>query len=49
MVRCEDVIKETRNRVRVDKRIGEYLWTEREVRKRYSISPILFNLLIADF
>lgn len=43
--RCEEIIKETRHRVRIREEIREVFWTGREVRQR---CPYLFNILMAD-
>jgi len=44
----EEVIKETKNRVRITGEVGEYFWTAREMRQECPLSPMLFILLIAD-
>src|SRR5436190_19152882 len=46
--RCEDVIRETRNRVRVGEEVGMQFWTGKGVRQGCPLSPGLFNLLLAD-
>lgn len=46
--RVEQVIRETRTRVKVGEEFGDSFWTAREVRQRYPLSSILFNILIAD-
>lgn len=46
--RCEDMVRETRNRVRVGEMVGESFWTGRGVRQGCPLSPHLFNLLMAD-
>ncbi|XP_032685325.1 uncharacterized protein LOC116850785 [Odontomachus brunneus] len=48
VVRCEDVLREVRNRVRVGENLGECFWTGRGVRQGCPLSPMLFNLLTAD-
>ena len=35
----------TKSRVRVERKLGERLWTAREVRQGCSLSPLLFNIL----
>jgi len=46
--RCEDVLRETRNRVRVGEGLSEVFWTGKGVRQGCPLSPGLFNLLTAD-
>ena len=41
--RCEGIVRETRNRVRVGKVMGEMFWTGRGVRQRCPLSPLLSN------
>jgi len=48
VVRCEDIVRETRNRVRVGENVGEWFWTGRGVRQGCPLSPSMFNLLTAD-
>jgi len=48
VVRVEEMLRETKSRVRVGKRIGEEFWTARGVRQGCPLSPTLFNILIAD-
>ncbi|KMQ89458.1 rna-directed dna polymerase from mobile element jockey-like protein [Lasius niger] len=48
VVRVEEMLRETKSRVRAGKRIGEKFWTARGVRQVCPISPTLFNILIAD-
>lgn len=45
--RVEEVIRETRSRVRVGGKIGESFWTARGVRQECLLSPLLF-ILLAD-
>lgn len=47
MVRVEEMVRETKSRVRVEEVLWEGFWTAREVR-RGLLSPMLFNVLIAD-
>jgi len=46
--RCVDVLRETRNRVRVGGEVSEVFWTGRGVRQGCPLSPGLFNILLAD-
>jgi len=46
--RIEEIYKETGCRVRVGENYGRRFWTERGVRQGCPLSPILFNILIAD-
>lgn len=48
VIRCEGVLRETRNRVRIGENLGECFWTGRGVRQGCPLSPTLFNLLTAD-
>lgn len=46
--RCEDMLRETRNRVRIGEERSEQFWTGRGVKQEYPLSSSLFNLLMAD-
>lgn len=46
--RVEEVLRETRCRVKVQGEMRGKFWMERGVRQGSSMSPLLFNLLIAD-
>jgi len=41
-------VKRNRSRVRIGGQIRQGFWTARGVRQRYPLSPLLFNLLIAN-
>jgi len=47
-VRCEEVLEETVNKVRVGDKVGGSFWTEKGVRQGCPLSPCLFTLLLAD-
>lgn len=46
--RCEDMLRETRNRVRIGEERSEQFWTGRRVKQGCPLSSSLFNLLMAD-
>ncbi|XP_076301876.1 uncharacterized protein LOC143219998 [Lasioglossum baleicum] len=46
--RCVEVLRETRSKVRVEKKEGKSFWTVKGVRQGCPLSPILFTMLIAD-
>lgn len=46
--RVARVLEETRSRIRVGKEVGESFWTVRGVRQGCPLSPLLFNVLLAD-
>lgn len=47
--RTEEMIRETKSRVREGEKIGEEFWTARGVRQGYPLSPLLFSILIGDW
>lgn len=46
--RVEEILKETRNKARIGKRVEENFWTAKGVRQGCPLSPLLFNILLAD-
>lgn len=46
--RVEQILKETRNKARIGKRVEENFWTAKGVRQGCPLSPLLFNILLAD-
>lgn len=46
--RVEEVLRETKNRVRVREKTGKCFWTARRMRKDCPLNPLLLNILLAD-
>jgi len=46
--RIEEVLRETKSRVRIGEEVTEEFWTGRGVRQGCPLSPLLFNIVIAD-
>jgi len=47
--RVEEVLRETKSRVRIERELGGGFWTGRGLRQRgCPMNPLLFNILIAD-
>jgi len=46
--RMKEVLRETKSMVRVGREVGESFWTGRGLRQGFPLSPVLFNILIAD-
>jgi len=46
--KVEEILRETKSRVRVEGEVGENFWTGRGIRQGCPLHPILLNILIAD-
>jgi hypothetical protein len=46
--RCEELMRETRSRIKIGEKLSEVFWTGRGVRQGCPLSPGLFNLVTAD-
>ena len=46
--RTEEVLRETKSRVRIGSKLSDSFWTARGLRQGCPLSPTLFNMLIAD-
>lgn len=48
ITRTEEIMREVKSRVRIGKEMGEVFWTARGVRQGCPLSPIIFNIVLAD-
>jgi len=48
VIRCMDLLRETKSRVRIGEEWSEEFWTSKGVRQGCPLSPSLFNILTAD-
>lgn len=48
IIRVEEMVRETRRKVRAGGKMGESFWTASGVRQGCSLSPLLFNIVVAD-
>lgn len=46
--KVKKVLNKTKNRVRMSGKLGKGFWTARRVRQGCPLSPLLFNILLAD-
>lgn len=46
--RCENLLRETRNRIRIGGKSSEVFWTGKGVNQGCLVSPGLFNILTAE-
>lgn len=46
--RVEEIMKKTKSKIRTGESIRENFWTAREVRQECPLSPLLFNIMMAD-
>lgn len=46
--RCENLLRETRNRMRIGGKSSEVFWTGRGMKQGCLVSPGLFNILTAE-
>lgn len=48
MERVEEIIRETKSKMKAGGSIGENFWMTRGVRQECPLNPLLFNIIMAD-
>lgn len=46
--RVEEILRETRSRVKIRREMGESFWAEKGVRQGCPLNPLLFSIMLAD-